>query len=896
MKKISLIGCLLIISTLVALYGVNIAAGGTVTQDFDGIGTSATATMPTGWKVDKNTSIRSVGTYSAAVTATELRAGNNMSSTAQNGIYNFGAGPEDTATDRAVGGISSGTASKSVNIYVQLTNNGSSTINNFTISYNVEKYRMGTNSAGFSIQMYYSTDGSTWTSAGSNFLTSFTSDPGSGNAGYASAPGETKYVTNQTLDVSLASGSSLYLAWNYSVTSGTTTSSAQALGIDDVTIVANPEAGVPTISVAPASLTGFSYIASNGPSSEQSFSLTGSNLTSNLTVSIDSDKHFEISSTSGGTFVHSLSYTPSSGSVSATVYVRMKAGLAPGDYNNENIVCASEGATSQYVTCSGTVLETQPPVLHITGTLNKFTMEQGTPSISQSYTLYGENLTEDISITPPSGYQLSQDNINWVSSLSLAPDFSGTISVRLNGTNITSYNGNIVHTSGTAEANLAVSGIVFEPTPDNLLLLDNFYYDTGLALKDTRWTAHSGAGTNSITVQSGNLTYEGYPSIAGNLISLTGSGEDVNRTFTAQTANSVYASFLVNVTSATTTGDYFIHFGINPFNTGLLYGRVYIKSTGTGTFDFGLSKTTDAAVYSGNNYNYGTTYLLVLKYEIVDGTNNDIISLFINPYILGTEPTPIISISPNSADIANIGAIAIRQGAAANAPTLLLDGIRVANSWENLFEISEQPPLPVVLTSFTAIISADNCIILNWTTESENGLVGYYIYRSTNDKLENAQLISQMITANNSSSQCIYTYEDNEVFDTTTYYYWLQSIELGGIANIYGPVSVYYGPLNGYPTPEVPFETVLQPIYPNPFNPIVFIPYTLAEATDLNFYIYNSRGQLIRHFYVGTQEPGYYRLSWDGKDSNGISCANGVYQIVMKAGKNVYTRKAALMK
>ena len=54
----------------------------------------------------------------------------------------------------------------------------------------------------------------------------------------------------------------------------------------------------------------------------------------------------------------------------------MKAGLAPGDYNNENIVCTSEGATSQNVTCSGTVLETQPPVLHITGTLNKFTMEQ----------------------------------------------------------------------------------------------------------------------------------------------------------------------------------------------------------------------------------------------------------------------------------------------------------------------------------------------------------------------------------------------------------------------------------------------------------------------------------------------------------------------------------------
>lgn len=218
-----------------------------------------------------------------------------------------------------------------------------------------------------------------------------------------------------------------------------------------------------------------------------------------------------------------------------------------------------------------------------------------------------------------------------------------------------------------------------------------------------------------------------------------------------------------------------------------------------------------------------------------------------------------------------------------------------ARFWAD-FSSAEQPPLPVVLTSFTAIIAGENCVNISWITESENELLGYYIYRSTDDKLENAQRISEMIAANNSSSQYIYTYTDNEVFDATTYFYWLQSIELGGIATIYGPVSVYYSPMNDNPTPEVPFETALGPIYPNPFNPVVFIPYSLAEATDLNLYIYNSRGQLIRHFYVGTQEPGYYRLSWDGTDSKGTACSNGIYQIVMKTGKNVFSRKAALMK
>lgn len=57
-------------------------------------------------------------------------------------------------------------------------------------------------------------------------------------------------------------------------------------------------------------------------------------------------------------------------------------------------------------------------------------MEQGTPSESQSYTLYGEYLTQNISIVPPAGYQLSTDNTNWSNALSLAPTFNGAVYVR----------------------------------------------------------------------------------------------------------------------------------------------------------------------------------------------------------------------------------------------------------------------------------------------------------------------------------------------------------------------------------------------------------------------------------------------------------------------------------
>lgn len=235
-------------STLLILLGfacicfaqVNISPGSTVTENFT-IGTSATATLPTGWKVDKNTTARSVGSYTAAIATTNVSVANNMSTTAGNGIYNYGAGTDNTGTDRAVGGLSSGSASKSVNVYVKLHNNGTATINELSISYNVEKYRKGTNSAGFSIQMYYSTDGTSWTSAGTDFLSSFAAD--ADNNGYATTPGDTKPVSNKTLSQSIATGADFYLAWNYSVTSGTTTSSAQALGVDDISIVA---AGAPS--------------------------------------------------------------------------------------------------------------------------------------------------------------------------------------------------------------------------------------------------------------------------------------------------------------------------------------------------------------------------------------------------------------------------------------------------------------------------------------------------------------------------------------------------------------------------------------------------------------------------------------------------------------------------
>lgn len=212
---------------------ISVGISSAVTETFDGMGTSATATLPTDWSADKIATARTLGTVSAASTTTNYAAGANMSTSASNGIYNYGN--STTSADRALGFISSSSATKSGNLYGTFMAAGAD-LTSLTISYDVEKYRNGTNTAGFSVQMYYSLDGATWTTAGTNFLTNFVSTDAT-NTGYATVPSITSSVVSQSLSLPVANGSNFYLAWNYSVSTGTTTSNAIALGLDNISIL-----------------------------------------------------------------------------------------------------------------------------------------------------------------------------------------------------------------------------------------------------------------------------------------------------------------------------------------------------------------------------------------------------------------------------------------------------------------------------------------------------------------------------------------------------------------------------------------------------------------------------------------------------------------------------------
>ena len=202
-------------------------------ENFNAIGDEATAALPEAWRIDRIiTGPRIVGRYDMADDHTMYSGGVSLPGNAKNGTWNFG---DNAGGDRALGGISTGVAdaTRCVNVYAHLLNTGKKDIENVTVTYNVEKYRKGSNPAGFAVQLYYSIDGRNWTSAGSDFYTYL--DPDNATQGYETVPGETVPVTG-VLPVKMSRGCDLYLAWNIGVASGTTCNAAMALGIDDFSI------------------------------------------------------------------------------------------------------------------------------------------------------------------------------------------------------------------------------------------------------------------------------------------------------------------------------------------------------------------------------------------------------------------------------------------------------------------------------------------------------------------------------------------------------------------------------------------------------------------------------------------------------------------------------------
>jgi len=265
------------------------------------------------------------------------------------------------------------------------------------------------------------------------------------------------------------------------------------------------------------------------------------------------------------------------------------------------------------------------------------------------------------------------------------------------------------------------------------LLTENFEYSPGNLYQQGGWIRFGTNAAAPIQVLSGGLTYDGYLTqpVGGKVeLGQTASGQDLMCGFKDDVMlkeGKVYVSFLLNVKDLGSKASKAYFFclvpqskaGLGDGKSGGEFVKLYALPSATdGKFNlaFAAAGNCEKAVSKSGDLDLNTTYLVVLSLEFVEGSNNDNISMWVNPVISAAEPAPTAKrdiYADTGGDLTltsgGLKYVQLRQGQTAtnDAPLVEIDGLRVGTAWTDLFDLQDVPDVPVITSSKTEHILSD---------------------------------------------------------------------------------------------------------------------------------------------------------------------------------------------
>ncbi len=94
----------------------------------------------------------------------------------------------------------------------------------------------------------------------------------------------------------------------------------------------------------------------------------------------------------------------------------------------------------------------------------------------------------------------------------------------------------------------------------------------------------------------------------------------------------------------------------------------------------------------------------------------------------------------------------------------------------------------------------------------------------------------------------------------------------------------------------LPSEIVLHDAYPNPFNPVTTIQYSLPNAGIVDLKIYDLMGREVRSLVNAFTSAGTQSILWDAKDDFGNPVSSGVYIYRLETEGQMLSKKLILLK
>ncbi len=280
--------------------------------------------------------------------------------------------------------------------------------------------------------------------------------------------------------------------------------------------------------------------------------------------------------------------------------------------------------------------------------------------------------------------------------------------------------------------------------------------------------------------------------------------------------------------------------------------------------------TTAPTVISAQSLNNTDILLTFDRFVELNSSQN------VNNYLINGIGNPVSAIRGYQGDPAKV-LLKFNNLIAGNNYTIVINN--VANLNGNLIanntEISTGNILPVELKTFNAI-PKNNGIVITWATASQIN-VDKFILQKSHDKLNWLNLAT--IKAKGNSN----TVDEYQYFDLTNtngkFYYRLLSIDNDG-SICYSDIIETEMNLN---------YKFISKVYPNPFNPIAFLEFTLPEHSVVNINIYDILGRKI----INIAQNLHYNAGVNLVQIEMDNYSNGTYfvEIVAKSSGKVYINR-----
>jgi len=214
------------------------------------------------------------------------------------------------------------------------------------------------------------------------------------------------------------------------------------------------------------------------------------------------------------------------------------------------------------------------------------------------------------------------------------------------------------------------------------------------------------------------------------------------------------------------------------------------------------------------------------------------------------------------------------------------------DNWSKWTLGSLSNPLPIQLANFSAFVSNESDVQLNWGTISETNNYGFYIQQRHSSSNEFVDVSNSFVQGHGT------TLEPQDYSWTHTgvpvgiYYYRLKQVDLNGTIHFSDGREVTVLSPTSVGERQTPTAFNLAQNYPNPFNPSTQIQFTVDKAGYTTLTVFDVLGRQAEILFAGTAEPGkLYSANFDASH-----LTNGTYFYKLANGGQTSLKKMLLLK